>query len=85
MDESDDNCCILPLLLGATKAPAVEARRERRRHFIVALLSCLLGSERPYGALKVIVVGSRSDSVLVFESFGWTRVSNNTGRPYLRQ
>ena len=52
MDESDDNCCILPLLLGATKAPAVEARRERRRHFIVALLSCLLGSERPYGALN---------------------------------
>ena len=37
MDESDDNCCILPLLLGATKAPAVEARRERRRHFIVAI------------------------------------------------
>ncbi len=35
-DDDDDICCILPLLLGAIKAPAVEARRVRRRQFIVA-------------------------------------------------
>jgi hypothetical protein len=34
-------CCIrtlLPPVLGETKAPAVEARRERSRHFILLLL-----------------------------------------------
>ena len=58
--DDDDICCILPLLLGAIQAPAVEARRERIRHFIVAFV--VFDGDR--SERFVIVVGSRRDRVL---------------------